>query len=110
MRQLPENVRRCVEECLRCHGICLGTASNHCLEMGGAHVAPPHFRLMLACAEVCRGAAALMLTNVPFQKDACRLCADICVACADSCSKLEDMDECVSECRRCADTCRAMAA
>src|SRR5690606_40074484 len=57
--------RSCVEECLRCHGICLGIASNHCLEAGGDHVAPPHLRLMLGCAEMCRSAASLMLINVP---------------------------------------------
>lgn len=42
----------CVNECLRCDSICLGTVMHHCLETGGEHVAPPHFRLMMACADL----------------------------------------------------------
>src|SRR5690606_16704615 len=53
-RHIPEDMRQCIEECLRCHAVCLGMASHHCLEAGGAHVEPIHFRLMLACAEACQ--------------------------------------------------------
>ena len=52
--RLGPEMQKCVDECLRCYGICLGMAMNHCLETGGEHVAPRHFRLMMACAEICR--------------------------------------------------------
>jgi len=37
------------------------TAMNYCLEMGGKHTEPAHFRLMMACAEMCRTSAHFML-------------------------------------------------
>ncbi|WFU28548.1 four-helix bundle copper-binding protein [Bradyrhizobium sp. CB1717] len=76
---------------------CLGTAMNHCLETGGKHVEPNHFRLMMACAEMCRTAAHFMLINTPHHRHTCGECAEIC-------------SECVAMCRSCAQSCRAMAA
>ena len=46
-----------MEKCLECYSICRETAMNHCLEAGGQHVEPEHFRLMASCAEICRTAA-----------------------------------------------------
>jgi hypothetical protein len=85
-------------------------ASNHCLEAGGKHVEPQHFRLMLACAEMCRTSAAMMLITTPNHKQTCRICAEICMDCAESCEQVGDMDECVDACRACAETCQKMAA
>lgn len=110
MHKLSPEMQSCIDECLKCYQTCLGMASTHCLEVGGKHVEPGHFRLMMACAEVCRASAHLMLINTPQHKQTCRACAEICEACAASCEQVGDMDECVQACRRCAETCRAMAA
>jgi hypothetical protein len=103
-------MRRCIDECLRCYQTCLGMAMGHCLECGGKHVAPDHFRLMTACAEICRTAAHLMITGVIHHRQTCMACAEICDACAADCAKLEGMEACTDACRRCAESCRAMAA
>ena len=98
----------CVDACLDCFKACQQMALTHCLQVGGAHVAPEHFRLMLDCAELCRAAATLMLNGSTAQFELCALCARLCRECANSCRKLDGMDECVSECERCADLCERM--
>src|SRR5947209_5801292 len=57
------NTEDCITHCLDCHHICLEMAMNHCLELGGKHVAPAHFRLMLNCAEICQTSANFMLSG-----------------------------------------------
>jgi hypothetical protein len=91
-----DEMARCVELCLKCASTCLGTAMNQCLEEGGEHTAPEHFRLMMTCAEICRTAAHLMLLNTPHHKTTCRECAEICNECADDCARIGGMDECVT--------------
>ena len=111
--KMSSEMQACIEACLRCHSVCLGMASHHCLEAGGEHVEPMHFRLMLACAETCKSAANLMLIgsgHSDHHKAMCRVCADVCEACAQSCERLGDMQDCVDACRHCADSCRRMAA
>jgi hypothetical protein len=110
MHGVASIMQSCIDECLRCYEICFGMAMSHCLDKGGKHVAPPHLRMMMACAEMCRASAHLMLAQAPQHKRACELCADICEACAASCLEIGDMQECVDECRRCAQSCRKMAA
>jgi hypothetical protein len=78
--------------------------------MGGRHVEPQHFRLMLSCAEVCRTTAALMLTHSPQHHLQCGVCAQYCALCAESCREVGDMDDCVAACEACADSCERMAA
>lgn len=107
---VPQTMRQCIEECLRCHAACLGEASHHCLEMGGQHVEAHHLRLMLACAEICRATAALMLVGTDLHRRQCAICAELCRACAKSCEEVGEMDECVEACRRCAESCERMAA
>ena len=107
---LSDEMKACVEECLRCYSVCLGTAMHHCLEAGGEHVAPPHFRLMMACAEICRTSAHFLLIGTPHHKHTCGECAEICEECAVDCERLDGMEECVQACRRCAESCRKMAA
>ena len=102
-------MKACIEECLRCYSVCLATAMNHCLEMGGEHAKKEHFTLMMACAEICRTSAHFMLLGTPHHKHTCGECAEICTQCADDCERLGDMDECVRACRSCAESCRAMA-
>jgi hypothetical protein len=108
--QLSATMRRCIEQCSNCHQVCLQEASLHCLEAGGQHVAPEHFRLMLACAEMCRTSAAIMSIGVPQHGYVCSACAAICNACADSCDAIDGMEGCASTCRDCARSCSAMAA
>ena len=82
---------------------------NHCLETGGDHVAPDHFRLMINCADVCVTAADFLLGGSRLLGQVCAACAEVCDACASSCENLGDMDECVHACRECARSCRAVA-
>jgi hypothetical protein len=83
---------------------------NHCIEAGGKHVAPAHFRLMMACAEICRTSAHFMLISGSHHKHICAECAEICSQCAKNCEQIGGMDECVASCKACADSCRKMAA
>ena len=110
MHHMSAEMQSCIDRCLDCYKTCQGSAMTHCLEMGGKHVAPAHFRLMMACAEICRTSAHFMLINSPHHKHTCRECAEICDECAADCERLGDMRECVEACRRCAESCRKMAA
>jgi hypothetical protein len=110
MNRISPEMRQCIEECLRCYQMCASEASLHCLEAGGKHVAPEHFRLMLACAEICRTSAHFMLLGTDQHRHTCAACAQVCEACARSCEQVGGMQECVEVCRRCAESCRRMAA
>lgn len=85
-------------------------AINHCLEMGGKHLEPQHFKLMLDCAKTCETSACLQVNSSPFSAQLCAVCADICEACARSCEEVGGMEDCVTACRKCAQSCREMAA
>lgn len=110
MTEMEPKMRDCVEACLRCYSTCLHTAMNHCLEAGGKHVEPAHFRLMMACAEMCRTSAHLMLIGTEHHRHTCRECAEICTQCAEDCERIGDMQACAEACRHCAEHCRSMAA
>jgi hypothetical protein len=110
MHMLSAEMTRCIETCLKCYSTCLSTAMNHCLEAGGKHTEPQHFRLMMACAEICRTSAHFMLLNTPHHKHTCKECAEVCDECADDCARIGGMDHCVAQCRECAKSCAAMAA
>lgn len=109
MHEMSSEMQSCIDECLRCHQMCFGMAMTHCLEAGGDHVKPSHFRAMIACGEMCRDAAAMMLMKAPRAADFCRLCADVCEDCARECDPIPDMKDCAAECRRCAEECRKMS-
>ena len=98
----------CIKTCLECYQICLSTAMNHCLEMGGKHVEPSHFRLMINCAQICKTAAEFMLSSSSLHAKVCAVCSEICKACADDCKKVGDMEACVAVCERCSEECQAM--
>jgi hypothetical protein len=102
-------MQQCIDDCLDCHRTCLYDAMNHCLETGGEHIAPAHFRLMMNCAQICQTAADFMLSASHLHARVCAACAEVCEACALSCEQVGDMDECVQVCRRCAESCRTMA-
>jgi hypothetical protein len=80
------------------------------LKIGGQHTEPQHFSLMMACAEICRTSAHVMLLGSELHKLTCRQCAEICEKCAADCERVGDMRECVDACRRCAESCQKMAA
>lgn len=103
------DMRQCIEACLDCYRTCTEMAMNHCLETGGRHVEPEHFRLMMNCADICRTSAEFMMSNSPLHARTCAVCAEVCDACADSCAQIGDMDKCVQACRTCAQSCRDMA-
>lgn len=109
MQYPSPQMQRCIEACLKCYQACFGTAMNHCLESGGQHTEPAHFRLMIACSEICRTSAHFMLMNSEHHTHVCRECAEICEQCANDCERIGDMDACVSACRDCAAECRRMA-
>ena len=102
-------MQQCIENCQRCHATCLSMLSQHCLEVGGQHVEPAHFRLMLDCAQICQTSADFMLRGSEHHAHVCRECAEICAKCADSCEAVGDMEECVKACRTCAESCGKMA-
>jgi len=107
---LSSEMSRCVDICLSCYRTCLQTAMDHCLEMGGEHVEPKHFRLMMTCAEICRTSAHVMLIGTPHHKHTCAECAEICSESANDCERIGGMAECVTQCRACANACREMVA
>lgn len=107
--RMEEAMQACIDACVRCHQVCLQTATNYCLETGGRHLEPEHFRLMLACAEICRVSADFMLMDSRFHHRVCGVCAEICEACATDCERVGDMAHCVEACRSCAQSCRQMA-
>ena len=42
------NRQDCIDDCLRCYRVCFEMAMTHCLEHGGRHVEPGHFRIMMS--------------------------------------------------------------
>lgn len=110
MHHIPPEMQSCIDECQRCHSTCHRTAMNHHLEAGGRHVEPKHFRLVMACAEICQTSVNVMLMGSDLHKRTCAVCAEVCTKCARSCAEVGDMQECVDACRRCAESCRKMAA
>ncbi len=103
------DMQSCIDACSSCHQVCLQMAMGHCLESGGKHVEPAHFRLMMNCAEFCQTSANLMLSGSIFSGQFCGMCADVCKACADSCSTLDGMEDCVLACKACAASCLSMS-
>ena len=108
MNPLSQLARECIAACLKCHGVCDGTAMTYCLEMGGEHVRPQHFRLMMDCAILCQATADLMAQKSQFHHRMCALFADVCDTCAEDCASMKGMEECVATCRACAQACRSM--
>lgn len=107
---LSPEMQTCIDQCSNCHDVCLRMASTHCLEMGGEHTKPDHYKLMLDCAQICHVAADFMLRGSPRHAEICAACAHICETCADDCERIGDMGECVEACRACAESCREMSA
>jgi hypothetical protein len=109
MNHMSPAMQSCIDDCLRCYQTCFGMAMTHCLEQGGKHIEPAHFRLMIACAEICKTSADFMLMKSPHCKHICHECAEICEECAKSCEQLGDLQQCVAACRQCAGSLSKMA-
>ena len=107
---MNQEMQQCIQNCQECHRVCLHKAMSHCLEMGGKHTEPNHFRLMMDCAQICQTSADFMLRGSAHSAHVCAECADVCEACAKSCEAVGEMEECVAACRKCAESCRKMAA
>lgn len=105
-----QEMKQCLENCQRCHTVCLSMLATHCLEVGGKHVETHHFKLMLDCAQICATSADFLLRKSSLHAHICAACATICAACAKSCEEVGDMDECVAACHACAESCRKMGA
>jgi hypothetical protein len=110
MQGTDVDMKHCIDACLNCYQMCLSTAMGHCLEAGGQHTEQKHFSLMMACAEMCRTSAHIMVIGSELHKRTCRLCSEICERCAADCDRIGDMKECADMCRRCAESCKKMAA
>ncbi len=108
MQAFSRQEEAAVDAMLACHKTCLGMALTHCLNEGGDHVRPQHFRLMMDCAVVCATAAQFIQHKSQFHRQMCALCAEVCETCADDCVKLGGMEECVTACRACAKVSREM--
>ncbi len=109
MSPIDTDVQQCIDNCQKCHSVCLSMATRHCLEMGGPHTEATHFRLMLDCAQVCATTADFMLRSSVHHAAVCAVCATICEDCAVSCELLHGMEPCVDACRACAESCSEMA-
>ena len=110
MAKTLHSTEQCIRKCLDCYQVCTNYAMNFCLEHGGRHVEPGHYRLMINCADICSTAAKFMLSGSDLHAKVCAVCADVCEACAQSCEDVGQMDECVKTCRDCAVVCLQMAA
>lgn len=104
------DMQACIDACWSCHSICQQTIQ-HCLGMGGQHVAKDHIRLMQDCVQICETSADFMLRGSPLHVHTCAACAEVCQQCAEDCDRLDgpEMKRCADACRSCAESCRRMA-
>lgn len=108
---ISAEMRRCIDECLRCAATCTET-SRHCLELGGKHAEPEHITTLEVCADICLTSANSMLRGSRLYTETCRACAAVCRACEEACRRMGDdpmMQQCADVCRSCAESCERMA-
>jgi len=109
MPTTTHSLEQCIENCTRCHRICLETAARHFRGEGGAGEVPEtHIRLLLDCAEICQTSANFMLRGSDLHMRTCAVCAEVCDRCAEDCERMGDdetMRRCAEACRRCEDAC-----
>jgi hypothetical protein len=102
---------QCIENCTRCHRICLELAADHFrgeLARGDER----HIRLLLDCAQICATCADFMSRGSELHTITCGACAEICARCAEACERMKDdprMAACAEACRACERSCREMA-
>ena len=111
MNLIDPAVRRCIDECVRCHEVCLSTIP-YCLEQGAQHAEEAHITLLQDCGAICQTTADFMLRGSDEHARICAACAAVCQRCAEDCDQFTDdeiMDACAEVCWRCADLCDHMA-
>lgn len=111
MNLIAPAVRDCIDECVRCHEICLSTET-YCLEQGGSHAEEAHITLLVDCADICQTAADFMLRGSDEHGRICAVCAVLCQRCAEDCDQFvgdDVMHACAEACRRCADSCEQVS-
>ena len=55
-----QKIEDCIKACWECRHECQETLFDHCLEQGGAHVAPDHVKIMADCIQICQTSADFM--------------------------------------------------
>ncbi|MDX2073443.1 MAG: four-helix bundle copper-binding protein [Alphaproteobacteria bacterium] len=111
MQLNEKQMHECMQHCWEARHECQSVLFNHCIEVGGAHVAAEHVRIIADCIQACQTAADFMVRGSQFSASECATCAEICEACAESCARIEgeEMKQCAEICRRCAESCRKMS-
>jgi hypothetical protein len=105
-------MEQCIENCIRCHRVCLETAARHFRGESTPRLSELLVRLLIDCAEICQTSADFMVRGSELHGETCGACAAVCERCADECDRGgEDphLAACAEICRRCAESCRAMA-
>ncbi len=111
MHTMNKEMQACIENCRKCHEVCLETIF-HCLQKGGQHASSDHILLLSDCAQICQTSADFMSRGSSFHAQTCGICAEICEQCAEDCESMADdqhMKVCAKECRRCAESCQQMS-
>ena len=111
MPTLHKEIDQCIENCQKCHQVCLETIA-YCLNQGGIHANPEHILLLENCAEICQVSADFMIRGSGLHPKLCAVCAAVCERCAQDCASISVegyMLLCIEECRRCAQSCREMS-
>lgn len=99
-------VRVVIDECWRCHKICLDTM-RLTLAGGGTEPVPEIGVTLLDCADLCRTAADSLTRGSPHAGIACAACAAICRLGAEECRAAGDarLAGAAEACDRCATAC-----
>lgn len=106
-----KQMSECMQHCWEARHECQSMLFNHCIIVGGEHIAAAHIRIMADCIQACQTAADFMVRGSLFHASECASCADVCEACAESCERIggKEMKKCAEMCRRCAESCRRMS-
>lgn len=109
--QMNEEMQRCIRLCRDCHARCIELL-DHCVTLGGRHVAPDHIRLLMDCAQRDTVTADFMARASALRDCTYTFCAEVCRRCAESCAQLAGNDQllkqCAELCRHCAESCDRM--
>ena len=108
-KTLSPETERALDECTRCHQVCL-TGAGHVLRKGGELADAHHIRLLSDCVELCQTTANFLLRGSPIGKRTAALCAEVCRQCAAELDGSEDpvVQTCADVCRDCAEACAAL--
>lgn len=107
----PMTLQQCIDDCQRCHAVCLKTATDW-VRLGVEPTQASSLALLLDCAELCQTTARSILRGSPMHAIVCGACAQLCEACAEDCEALgahTQRRRCAAICRECATSCRHMA-